>query len=186
MMQKTLDVRRLLRRLEGATAGSLESETLEFKRWDGDSRSMWRKVRESVVALANQSGGYLVLGVEDRTVGRGAISGVPDIDLGELVRKVHDGTDPGILVEAEELEELGAVDTLVDVAVSPRRPGPLLQKPRPRREFLAASPAARHPPLRPRCRRRALLGQWRRTSAALPRCPRRRQICRRPAASRSR
>ena len=104
-MQKTLDVRRLLRRLEGATAGSLESETLEFKRWDGDSRSMWRKVRESVVALANQSGGYLVLGVEDRTVGRGAISGVPDIDLGELVRKVHDGTDPGILVEAEELEE---------------------------------------------------------------------------------
>ena len=104
-VQKPLDIRKLLQQLEGATAASLESETLEFKRWDADAKSMWRKVRESVVALANQSGGYLVLGVEDGVAGRAAISGVPDIDLGDLVRRIHDGTDPGIIVEAEELDE---------------------------------------------------------------------------------
>lgn len=104
-VQKILDARELLQQLEGATAASLESETLEFKRWNGDAKSMRRKVRESVVALANQSGGYLVLGVEDQTVGRAAISGVPDIDLGDLVRGIHDGTDPGIIVEAEALDE---------------------------------------------------------------------------------
>ena len=104
-MQKLLDPRELLQRLEGATAASLESETLEFKRWNGDAKSMRRKVRESVVALANQSGGYLVLGIEDQVAGRAAISGVPDIDLGDLVRGIHDGTDPGIIVEAEALDE---------------------------------------------------------------------------------
>lgn len=104
-VQKPLDIRRLLQQLEGTTAAALESETLEFKRWDADSKSMRRKVRESVVALANQSGGYLVLGVEDKVPGRAAISGVPDIDLGDLVRRIHDGTDPGIIVEAEELDE---------------------------------------------------------------------------------
>lgn len=96
-----------LDRLDREPAGDLESETLEFKSWDtsrGHLKERIRKVREAVVAMANAKGGTIVLGVHDRARSRAeAIHGVGDLDSDDLRRDIYDGTDPPILVDAEEI-----------------------------------------------------------------------------------
>lgn len=106
-MDSIAELRKLLDRLDGQPADALESDTIEFKSWD-DSPSAYktqlRTIRETVVAFANASGGYLLLGVADGKRTRAdAIHGVGPIDLDNLRRNIYDGTDPHILVEIEEL-----------------------------------------------------------------------------------
>lgn len=106
-MDSIAELRKLLDRLDGQPADALESDTIEFKSWD-DSPSAYktqlRTIRETVVAFANASGGYLLLGVADGKRTRAdAIHGVGPVDLDLLRRNVYDGTDPHILVEIEEL-----------------------------------------------------------------------------------
>lgn len=108
-MDSIAELRELLNRLDGQPADALESDTIEFKSWD-DSPSTYkaqiRTIRETVVAFANASGGYLLLGVADGKRTRAdAIHGVGPVDLDLLRRNVYDGTDPHILVEIEELAE---------------------------------------------------------------------------------
>ena len=102
-------MRGLLARLDGSSADSLESETLEFKRWitAPDARkSQVQGLREAVVAIANARGGIVVLGVTDRKKTRAeAIQGVGDLDGEGLRRDIYDGTDPHILVDIESIEE---------------------------------------------------------------------------------
>ena len=106
----TLDhIRTQLRRLDGEPADSLESDSLELKSWNpsGSARkSQIREIRETVVAFANASGGFLVLGISDRKRTRAeAIHGVADLDAASLRRDIYDGTEPHILVEISELKE---------------------------------------------------------------------------------
>ena len=100
---------KLLERLDGEPADSLESDTLEFKSWNphGPARkSQLREIREEVVALANSQGGVIVLGVTDRKHTRGeAIHGVEQLDTASVRRDIYDGTEPHILVEIDELYE---------------------------------------------------------------------------------
>ena len=108
-MDSVAELRELLKRLDGQTADALESDTIEFKSWDdspGAYKTQLRTIRETVVAFANASGGYLLLGVADGKRTRAdAIHGVGPVDLDLLRRNVYDGTDPHLLVEIEELAE---------------------------------------------------------------------------------
>lgn len=98
----------ILDRLEGTPADGLESETLEFKSWDSaasfpERKRRIRRIRESVVAMANARGGVIVLGVADRKrTRRDAIHGVGDLAGDRLRRDIYDGTEPHILVDLEE------------------------------------------------------------------------------------
>ncbi len=103
------EIRALLRRLDGAPADSLESETLECKGWEASPAARDRcfgELREAVVCLANARGGLILLGIADRKRTRqDAIHGVGHLDADEVRRNVYSGTDPPILVETEELIE---------------------------------------------------------------------------------
>ena len=106
----SVEIRSLLRQLDGASADTIESETLECKAWDPHPAardSQLRELRETVVCLANRRGGVIVLGVADRKRTRAeAIHGVPaGTDIGELRRRIYDGTEPHVLVDVEELVE---------------------------------------------------------------------------------
>jgi ATP-dependent DNA helicase RecG len=106
----TAEIRSLLHKLDGGPADALESETLECKPWDPHPAardSQLRELRETVVCLANRRGGVIVLGIADRKRTReDAIQGVPEgIDVGELRKRIYDGTEPHVLVDVEDLVE---------------------------------------------------------------------------------
>jgi len=74
-----------LEKLDGARADALESEDLELEAWEDNLRDLTRHLRETVVCLANQRGGTLVLGVRDRVRTRSqAIQGVGSYDARSL------------------------------------------------------------------------------------------------------
>ena len=101
------DLCELLDRLDGEPADALESQSVEFKSWDAarsSARDQLRRLRESVVAFANASGGWLVLGVADRcTSKQDAIHGVGDLSVDRLRVEIYEGTDPSILVDHREI-----------------------------------------------------------------------------------
>lgn len=102
------ELREILDRLDGEPADALESETLEFKSWHESVpfRRRRRLVIEEIVALANQAGGTLILGVDDKKQTRAeAIHGVGSLDANRLQREIYDGTDPRITVSVTELNE---------------------------------------------------------------------------------
>jgi ATP-dependent DNA helicase RecG len=93
-----------LDRLDNETAGDLESETLEIKSKPTGRDQLKKWLVKASVCFANQRGGCLVVGIADRTRGRGrAITGVGDIGYRGLERDVYKSTDPHILIEIEEL-----------------------------------------------------------------------------------
>ena len=97
-----------LDRLDGKPADALESEILEFKQWDSNcsQRDQQRQLREAVVAFANASGGYIVLGVRDKEKTRAeAIQDLDLLDEHELQKNIYDGTEPHIHVEIVALNE---------------------------------------------------------------------------------
>ena len=102
------ELRGILDRLDGESADALESETLEFKSWRESVSLKHRRrlVIEEIVALANQAGGTLILGVDDKERTRAdAIHGVGSLDANRLQREIYDGTDPHITVSVTELNE---------------------------------------------------------------------------------
>jgi ATP-dependent DNA helicase RecG len=103
------ELRTLLRQLDGQPADAIESETVECKPWQAESQhfaDQAKKLRESVVCLANARGGVILLGIEDRRrTRRDAIHGVGALPADRLRKAIYDGTDPHVLVDCEELIE---------------------------------------------------------------------------------
>lgn len=103
------EIRALLKKLDGAPADAIESETLECKPWDpapARLKDQLREVREAAVCLANARGGAIVLGIQDRVRTRKeAIRGVANLRADSLRKAIYDGTDPHLLVDCEELVE---------------------------------------------------------------------------------
>lgn len=100
------EIRTLLKQLDGRRADELESETLEFKRWEPNLKQLHRLLREEAVCLANARGGTIILGIHDKGRSRkAAIQGVGEYDIPGLRRAIYDGTDPHILADIEELIE---------------------------------------------------------------------------------
>lgn len=106
-----------LRSIEaGATADSLESEILDFKedpavhpRNRNPDASLVEFLIDEAVCFSNADNGnaFIVLGVADKKSGPEAFTGTQR-ELDWLIRKIFEGTQPNIHVEADELEWCGA------------------------------------------------------------------------------
>jgi ATP-dependent DNA helicase RecG len=100
------EILQLLTTLDLVCADDLEGQTLDFKEWDRQGfKGAVSSIVETLVCLANGGGGTLVVGVQDRKIGRAqAILGVPDsVDVNELKKTVYDKTDPKLTPTIDEL-----------------------------------------------------------------------------------
>jgi ATP-dependent DNA helicase RecG len=94
----------LLHRLDEAPADHLESEILDFKRWEGAKNSLSEAV-QMAICFANAEGGVVVFGVKDGVKGRGkAITGCDRYDLDVWRRGIYESIRPHLTVEISELE----------------------------------------------------------------------------------
>ncbi|MEA1866636.1 MAG: putative DNA binding domain-containing protein [Thermodesulfobacteriota bacterium] len=94
----------LLHRLDDVPADRLESEVLDFKRWEGAKKSLSKAI-QIAVCFANTEGGLVVFGVKDNVKGRTkAISGCERYDLDVWRRGIYESTRPHLTVEISELE----------------------------------------------------------------------------------
>ncbi len=105
-MRTTAEVRTLLERLDARPARDLEDQDLDFKEWN--TRSLDDAIAlviEVAICMANGGGGTVVLGVNDKAIGRRmAILGVPrEVDVNRLKKAVYDRTDPKLMPVFEEL-----------------------------------------------------------------------------------
>lgn len=82
----------------GAAGEAVQSEKLALLPWRDQARAT-EDCTLMAVALANNAGGQVILGVE----AEGEITGVGDLDSGRLVRDVFALTRPGIVVELQAL-----------------------------------------------------------------------------------
>ncbi|MCG2767085.1 MAG: putative DNA binding domain-containing protein [Anaerolineae bacterium] len=111
----------LLDRLDQEPADALESDVLDFKRWQ-DARASMSEAIETAACFANADGGVIVFGVRDRVVGRRqAITGCTGYDVDTWQRAIYDATRLNLTVEIEEL--LVPEGNLLLVRV-PRGPAP--------------------------------------------------------------
>lgn len=114
----------LQRILAGATAASIETETLDFKRdphtvtgrgASGNPQSrLVEELVDAVVCFANSRGGRIVLGVDDRTPGRGAFIGTA-ADKAFLRNRIYGNTRPQLVVPIEEIDFEGVRLLLITV-----------------------------------------------------------------------
>src|SRR5699024_4628370 len=92
------DVYFFLEELEKKVADELESQMLDFKRWNKSLDDSMKIIIEYAVCMANGGGGSVIFGVEDNILGReNAITGVPkNLDISILMQRVYEKTDPHI------------------------------------------------------------------------------------------
>jgi ATP-dependent DNA helicase RecG len=95
----------------GASAGSLESRTLDFKRQDRSRNDPAKDLAAAAACFANSHGGSLVVGVRDRVPGPDAIEGT-DLDPVWLVQRIYEITQPALTVSAGTVPA-GSVTLLV-------------------------------------------------------------------------
>lgn len=102
-----IDIARLLAELDnGRSAAELEGQTLEFKQDKRLAEDTERDIAEAAVCLANGAGGIIVLGVADRRTGPDALVGTT-LTIDRLRQSVYASTQPGLLVEVNELIHRG-------------------------------------------------------------------------------
>ncbi len=102
-----VDVARILAELDSRrTPAELESQTLEFKQDKRLPEETERDIAEAAVCLANGAGGTIVLGVADRRTGPDALVGT-GLAIDRLRQSVYASTQPGLLVEVQELVHSG-------------------------------------------------------------------------------
>jgi ATP-dependent DNA helicase RecG len=115
-------VLQLLDRLMDGPADALESQVLDFKRWEGTKKSLSESV-EMAVCFANAEGGLVVFGVKDRIRGRElAITGCDHYDLDVWRRGIYESTRPHLTVDVSELEVPEGTLILVRVPKGPTPP----------------------------------------------------------------
>jgi ATP-dependent DNA helicase RecG len=93
------------------SASSLESQRLDFKTDKPSERETFQDLAEAAVCFANASGGLIVVGVADATVGADAFVGTKLV-ADRLRARVHALTEPSIVVSVDEIER-GGVRILV-------------------------------------------------------------------------
>lgn len=107
----------------GATADSVESEVLEFKsdpvhrgRSGNPRAEILEKLISESVCLANGEarGGYILVGVEDKTPGIEAFTGT-ELDPDEVTHKIFGGTRPQLRVETSVVEFCGVQLLLIRI-----------------------------------------------------------------------
>jgi ATP-dependent DNA helicase RecG len=109
----------LLQVRNGARAGSLESETLDFTQDHKDGeKATARLMADEAICLANTRGGFLVLGVDDKQSGPAAFLGTA-LDASYLKQRVWELSQPGLAVDSEVAEMEGARLVILRVPESP-------------------------------------------------------------------
>ncbi len=93
----------------GVAACELEHENLDFKQPKGDLKSSLEMLADAVVCFANATGGWIVLGVNDKATRLDdALTNVPPAYSLEVVRKgIFDRTRPQLTCFAQERELIG-------------------------------------------------------------------------------
>ena len=102
----------------GATADSVESATLDFKRQGRSREDSTRDLAEVAACFANARGGTIVVGVHDRPGGPEAISGT-DLDADRVLRRIYELTSPRLIVEVHESQVAGKRLLVIRVPRSP-------------------------------------------------------------------
>jgi ATP-dependent DNA helicase RecG len=100
----------------GTMARKRESERLDFKEAKPDFKEACADLAEAAVCFANASGGFLVVGVADSKAGSEAFVGC-DLDAGVVRGRIHQLTNPNLLVEAVALDFSGARLLVISVPV---------------------------------------------------------------------
>jgi len=104
-VEKTLEKIR-----NGATAASLESEILDFKSFPRktggltDRNKLSKFLVEYAVSFANEQGGALVLGVENKIKGSPAFTGCSNYATEEMKKDVYNKTHPSLIVDIIEMK----------------------------------------------------------------------------------
>lgn len=88
--------------LDGASARTLESYTLDFKEESGKASETEKTLRDAAICFANADGGIIVLGINDRAAGPTAFVGTT-LDAQLLQRRIYELTEPSLLVTSEEV-----------------------------------------------------------------------------------
>ena len=102
----------------GMQASQLESETLEFKRPEPDTKKTLRVLADAAVCFANAHGGDIVLGVDDRQGGPDAFVDVqPGLSVDVIRKGIFDRTQPSLTCFVADRYDHG--HRLVVVSVPP-------------------------------------------------------------------
>ena len=98
----------------GATPASLESDRLDFKQQPNSRPEAIRTLVDAAVCFANSRGGTVVMGVADTYSGPQALTGC-NLDPTTVQRRVHELTEPPLMVGARSEEHAGIVVLVIDV-----------------------------------------------------------------------
>lgn len=102
----------------GMVAGSVESETLEFKEpKPGGHQDTIRDLLDAVICLTNARGGVVCCGVADKA-GRAAFVGC-DLDPRLVQRRIYELSVPALTVDAETVDHAGVPLLVIHVPASP-------------------------------------------------------------------
>ena len=127
-MPTKAEIETLLDALDTQCADDLENQVLDFKEWPAKAEKSYadsgKLIIETAICLANADGGTIVIGVNDKAVGRTkAILGVPpDFDASYLKKSIYDNTDPRLTPLVEELNVSEGTGRLILVHVFPGMP----------------------------------------------------------------
>jgi ATP-dependent DNA helicase RecG len=100
--------------VSGTRASDLETDQIDFKRQPDSRPDAIRSLVDAAVCFANAGGGTIVMGVADTGSGPDALTGC-DLDPRVVQRRIHELTEPPLMVGARSEEFSGQVLLVVDV-----------------------------------------------------------------------
>jgi ATP-dependent DNA helicase RecG len=99
-------LRAILRQLCVVPASDVESDTLEIKNWCQGERDLGEKVSEAAMCLANASGGFVLVGIDDGHAK--GFSACPHLNVRSdwISQRIHDNTVPPVEVQVQDISEM--------------------------------------------------------------------------------
>lgn len=115
MPLSAVDIQGILSQIAaGARASDLETDQLDFKRQPDSRPDAIRSLVDAAVCFANAGGGTIVMGVADTGSGPDALTGC-DLDPQVVQRRIHELTEPPLMVGARSEEYAGQPLLVVDI-----------------------------------------------------------------------
>lgn len=103
---------------DGAVAGTLESDRLDFKTVGRSVDDALVDLAEAAACFANAQGGHVVVGIADRASGREAFLGTM-LDVARTQRRIYELTTPALIVTVDEFDWAGSRLLALTVPRSP-------------------------------------------------------------------
>src|SRR5215510_5013665 len=99
-------LRAILRQLCVLPAAHIESDTLEIKNWCQSERDLGEKISEAAMCLANASGGFVLVGIEDGYANGFSPCPYANVRCDWISQRIHDNTVPPVDVHVRDLSEM--------------------------------------------------------------------------------